>query len=56
MSILIIDDFQEERDLLFTILNSAGFGPLLPVGTAREGLQLLGVGKRGKQTLSLIHI
>lgn len=50
MSILIIDDFQEERDLLFTILNSAGFGPLLPVGTAREGLQLLGVGKRGKQT------
>ena len=50
MSILTIDDFQEERDLLFTILNSAGFGPLLPVGTAREGLHLLGVGKRGKQT------
>jgi len=50
MSILIIDDFQEERDLLFTILHSAGFGPLLSVGTAREGLQLLGVGKRGKQT------
>lgn len=49
MSILIIDDFQEERDLLHTILQSAGFGPLLPVATAREGLQLLGVGKRGKQ-------
>ena len=50
MSILIIDDFQEERDLLYSILHSAGFGPLLQVGTAQEGLQLLGVGKRGKQT------
>jgi CheY-like chemotaxis protein len=49
MSILIIDDFLEERDLLHTILQSAGFGPLVPVATGREGLQLLGVGKRGKQ-------
>ena len=49
MSIVIIDDFVEERDLLHTILQSAGFGPLLPVATAREGLQLLGAGKRGKQ-------
>ncbi|MEP7150736.1 MAG: response regulator [Nitrospira sp.] len=50
MSILIIDDFQEARDLLQTILHSAGFGPLLPVGTAREGLKMLGIGKRGKLT------
>jgi CheY-like chemotaxis protein len=50
MSILIIDDFQEERDLLDAILRSAGFGPLLPVATAREGLQHLGVGKKGKVT------
>ena len=50
MSILIIDDFQEARDLLQTILHSAGFGPLLPVGTAREGLKILGIGKRGKLT------
>ena len=49
MSIVIIDDFVEERDLLHTILQSAGFGPLLPVAAAREGLQLLGVGQRGKQ-------
>ena len=35
MSILIIDDFQEARDLLYTILHSAGFGPLVPVATAR---------------------
>jgi CheY-like chemotaxis protein len=50
MSILIIDDFQEARDLLQTILQSAGFGPLVPVATAHEGLRLLGVGKRGKQS------
>ncbi len=50
MSILIIDDFQEQRDLLHTILHSAGFGPLLPVATAQEGLQHLGVGKKGKVT------
>ncbi|WHZ21956.1 MAG: Two-component transcriptional response regulator, LuxR family [Nitrospira sp.] len=50
MSILIIDDFQEERDLLQGILHSAGFGPLLPIATAREGLQHLGVGKKGKAT------
>ena len=47
MSILIIDDFQEERDLLHAILHSAGFGPLRAVATAREGLQLLGVGNAG---------
>lgn len=50
MSILIIDDFQEERDLLHAILHSAGFGPLRAVATAREGLHLLGVGKREKLT------
>ena len=48
MSILIIDDFQEERDLLHAILQRAGFGPLLPVATAQEALTLLGIGKRGK--------
>lgn len=50
MSILIIDDFQEQRDLLHTILQRAGFGPLLPAASAREGLQLLGVGRREKST------
>lgn len=47
MSILIIDDCQEERDLLHTILHSAGFGPLLPMATAREALLHLGIGKGG---------
>lgn len=48
MSIVIIDDFDEERDLLQTILRGAGFGPLIPVPSAREGLQILGVGKKGR--------
>ena len=43
---MIVDDFDEERELLQTILRGAGFGPLVPVGSAREGLQILGVGKK----------
>ena len=42
MSILIIDDFQEARDLLQTILHSAGFGPLVPVGDSSGRARLLG--------------
>lgn len=53
MSILIIDDFEEERELLHAILQSAGFGPLLPVGSAREGLQLLGLGQRRKPATAI---
>ncbi len=48
MSILIIDDFEEEREFLHTILRSAGFGPLVSAASAREGLQQLGVGKKGR--------
>jgi CheY-like chemotaxis protein len=48
MSILIIDDFDEERDVLQTILRGAGFGPLVPLGSAREALQILGIGKKGR--------
>ncbi len=50
MSILIIDDFDEERELLQTILRGAGFGPLVAVGAAREGLQILGVGRKLRTT------
>jgi len=53
MSILIIDDFEEQRDLLHAILQRAGFGPLLPVGSAREGLQLLGLGQRRKPATAI---
>ncbi|MBS0170763.1 MAG: response regulator [Nitrospira sp.] len=48
MSILIIDDSEDQRDLLHAILQRAGFGPLMTVGSPREGLQMLGVGRRGK--------
>ena len=37
MSILIIDDFQEARDLLQTILHSAGFGPSCRSGQLEKG-------------------
>ena len=50
MSILIIDDSHEARDLLRTILQGVGFGPLISVETAQEGLLLLGIGKRGIQS------
>lgn len=50
MRILIIDDFDEERELLQTILRGAGFGPLVAVGAAREGLQILGVGRKLRTT------
>ena len=50
MSILIIDDSDEARDLLQTILQGVGFGPLISVATAQEGLLLLGIGKRGIQS------
>jgi len=50
MSILIVDDSHEARDLLKTILQGAGFGPLVPVATAQEGLHLLEIGKHGTQS------
>ncbi len=53
MSILIIDDFEEQRELLHAILQRAGFGPLLPVGSGREGLQLLGLGQRRKPATAI---
>jgi CheY-like chemotaxis protein len=48
MSILIIDDFDEQRELVQTILREAGFGPLVPLASAAEALQILGVGKKGR--------
>ena len=44
MSILIVDDSHEARDLLQTILQGAGCRPLVPVATAQEGLSLLEIG------------
>ena len=51
MSILIIDDFQEARDLLQTILHSAGFrSPPAGRDSSRRAQAVLGIGKRGKLT------
>lgn len=41
MGILIVDDHQEQRDLLTTILQSAGYGPIWPFASAKALLNHL---------------
>ncbi len=42
MGILIVDDHEEQRDLLATILQAAGYGPVVPFATATALLQHIG--------------
>ena len=44
MSILIVDDLEEQRELLATTLREAGYRSLTYAGSAQEALQKLGVG------------
>jgi len=44
MSILIVDDFEEQRELLATTLKQAGYRSLLFAESATEALKRLGVG------------
>lgn len=44
MSILIVDDFEEQRDLLATTLKQAGYRSLVFAASAAEALKMLGVG------------
>jgi sigma-B regulation protein RsbU (phosphoserine phosphatase) len=44
MSILIVDDFEEQRELLATTLKHAGYRSLLFADSAKAALQQLGVG------------
>jgi phosphoserine phosphatase RsbU/P len=44
MSILIVDDFEEQRDLLAETLKQAGYRSLLFAGSANEALKRLGIG------------
>jgi phosphoserine phosphatase RsbU/P len=46
MSILIIDDFDEERDFLRAILEKAGYGPVVTAASGQEGLELMGLAGR----------
>ena len=44
MSILIVDDFEEQRELLARTLKAAGYRSLLFAESAAEALKCLGVG------------
>ncbi len=44
MSILIVDDFEEQRELLAATLKQAGYRSLIFAGSAAEALTKLGVG------------
>jgi len=44
MSILIVDDSEEQRELLAVILKTAGYRSLLLVESAEEALKCLGIG------------
>lgn len=47
MSILLVDDFDEEREFLQAILQKAGYGPVITAESGRQALSLLGIsGKR----------
>ncbi|KAF4515999.1 hypothetical protein B566_EDAN000236 [Ephemera danica] len=43
MSILLVDDFDEERDFLQAVLLKAGYGPIVTAESGRQALELLGI-------------
>lgn len=50
MSILIVDDFEEQRDMLAATLQAAGYRSLLFAASAAEALQRLGIGADGRSS------
>ena len=43
MSILLVDDFDEEREFLQTVLLKAGYGPVVTAESGRQALERLGI-------------
>lgn len=43
MSILLVDDFDEEREFLQTVLQKAGYGPVVTAESGRQALERLGI-------------
>ena len=43
MSILLVDDFDEERDFLQAVLLKSGYGPIVTTESGRQALELLGL-------------
>ena len=50
MSILIVDDFEEQREILAMTLRAAGYRSLLFAASAAEALQRLGIGADGRSS------
>ena len=48
MSILLVDDFDEEREFLQVVLHKAGYGPVITAESGRQALERLGI--RGTNT------
>lgn len=48
MSILIVDDFEEQRDMLAATLQAAGYRSLLFAESAAEALKYLGIGAEAR--------
>lgn len=46
MAILIIDDFDEQRDFLRAVLDKAGYGPVVAARSGQEALELMGLSGR----------
>lgn len=46
MSILIVDDFEEQREMLATTLKQAGYRSLLFADSAKSALQQIGIGSQ----------
>lgn len=43
MSILLVDDFDEEREFLQAVLLKSGYGPIVTAESGRQALELLGL-------------
>ena len=50
MSILIVDDFEEQRDMLAATLQAAGYRSLLFAESAAKALEYLGIGADGRSS------
>lgn len=56
MSILIVDDFEEQRELLATTLRQAGYRSILFSGSATEALKRLGIGETPQPNADRVDI
>lgn len=56
MSILIVDDFEDQREMLALTLETAGYRSLVFAASAAEALQCLGVGADSRQSDRIVVV